>query len=430
MDTGMSTRLIQDTIVVKTAQAVYLYAQATRKVARVRRLDSTIQSYLAGQGFFNPIPREMHYRPRKLWAGLMLLMSRACPLACRYCYADGGCSDVTMSPEMAERIFKVYLSIKPRRPQVTFFGGGEPTLGAAAIKHLVAKYGDQAKWQVTTSGVLSGGFLHWLIEHGVNVTVSVDGPPKVQDDLRPLRGGGASSPIVERTLRTLVASGRAVGVRATVTRESLAVIDEVLDYFQQIGVQRVHFEALYSLGRAIGSGVTKLTPLDVEDQAQLLLTSMNWAKATGKQVKMGGLSYLFHPGVAGYCGAIHGRTMVVNHLGQLTACSEVVDGESDDWPMFNLGYVDDQCHLHVDERKLTRFRQRVVTNMEVCRECFARYICRGGCAHRAWSATGDVFRQGDLHCDFIRSIVPILIQRMAVSLPSGGNGKSREGGGD
>lgn len=105
-----------------------------------------------------------------------------------------------------------------------------------------------------------------------------------------------------------------------------------------------------------------------------------------------------------------GRTVVVNHNGELTACSEVVDKNIKDWNIFGIGNL----NSGVDIAKLEYLSGRIVTNMEKCKNCFAKYICRGGCAHKGLTQTGGLFSPSDYHCQFIKKIVPILIKRMVI----------------
>ena len=282
-----------------------------------------------------------------------------------------------------------------------------------AIKHIVNKYGTSIKWHMTTSGVMSQSFLRWLIEHEVGMTISIDGPPDIQNDLRPLRGGGASAPIVEQTIRTLaMESNRRVSLRATITRSTLWEMSRILDYFSELGAKTVHIERVYSLGRALKDNSDNLSPLNLSEMVEMATLGLDWAKTTGKRLKIGGLTYLLNPRISHYCGAMSGQSMVVNHLGQLTSCSEVVDDQTKEWSLFQLGYIDKHSQVHLDEQKLVHSQHRVVTNMEACKSCFARYLCRGGCAHKAWAVTGDIFTPDPQHCQFIRAIIPILIQRM------------------
>ena len=420
----MYAELVGDTIVVSDVDGVYLYAQATRKVAWVREMSERVRNNLAGRGFFNPVPRSMQYCRPKRWRSLMLLLTTNCPLACRYCYARGGENNGMMSVEIAERAVTAYLRTKPDEPKVTFFGAGEPTLNARVIKHVVEKYSARIRWSVTTSGVMNTEFLRWLIDHDIGVTVSMDGPPHIQNRLRPLRGGGASAPIVEQTVRVLAqVPGRTVAVRATVTRETLQEIDRVLAYFQDLGVSTVHLEGMYSLGRALDKQEKALNPLDLPEMLQMVQEGLDWARRTSKRLKIGGLTYLLTPRNGHYCGPMSGQMMVVNHLGQLTACSEVGNQWTAGWEFFSLGRIGGQGELIVDEERLAKCQRRIVSHMTPCRRCFARYICRGGCAHKAWATTGDIYVPDPQYCRFVQAVVPVLLKRM---VNGGGGGHRKE----
>lgn len=416
MSTSPDVWLEKDTIVVRTEGATYLYSQSNGKVAKVARLTPGCQADLQKAGFFRNIPRSMHYRPPHGDKGLMLLMSKACPMACRYCYAHGGCENALMTPEIAERSVSAYLqTFHPSRPRVNFFGAGEPTMNQVAIKHLVGIYGARIRWKISTSGVLPKHFLRWLIDHHVSITVSVDGPPFIQDDLRPLRGGYSSSLLVEKTLRALQGvSGQSMSVRTTVTHETLPNLPDVLEYFNNLGVSFIHLEGMYSLGRALEKDLSKgpLTPLDLFDRIKLMLIALDWAESTGKLIRIGSLNHILSPRIAAYCGAMAGQTITVNHVGQLTACSEVADETFKGWDLFNIGRVGQNDEFDFYSDKLTQLARRTTTKMPTCRTCFAKYLCRGGCAYRAWVSTSNMFTPDPKHCEFIKVAMPLLIQRM------------------
>jgi len=409
-----------DTIVVPTGDFVYLYSQALKKVAKVARLTPSTQANFKAAGFFQNIPRSMYYRPPRGDKGLMLLVSKDCPMACRYCYAHGGSCDkhdqIMMSPEIAEQSVAAYLeTCKPSRPRVNFFGAGEPTTNEEAIKHVVNKYSDRIRWKISSSGAIPRKFLQWLIDHHVSITISIDGPPFIQDDLRPLKKGRPSSPFVESTIRSLQnIPGQSMSVRSTITHETLPHLTEILEYFDGFGISFVHLEGMYALGRALESDPSKnpMTPLDLSDRINLMLVALDWAESTGKLIRVGSLNHILSPRIASYCGAISGQTITVNHAGQLTACSEVADEAFSGWDLFNIGRVKQNNVFHFYPDKLAHLARRTTTKMPTCRNCFARYLCRGGCVYRAWVSMGDVFTPDPKHCEFIKTALPILIKRM------------------
>lgn len=405
-----------DTIVVSTGDFVCLYSQSLKKVAKVARLTPSVQANLKAAGFFQNIPRSMHYRPPHGDKGLMLLMSKDCSMACRYCYAHGGCEKAMMSPEIAEQSVAAYLSFcRPSRPRVNFFGAGEPTANQEAIKHVIGIYGEKIRWKISSSGVIPQKFLQWLIDHHVSITISIDGPPFIQDDLRPLKGGRPSSLLVERTIKSLQgAPGQSMSVRSTITHETLPYLADILEYFDGFGITFVHLEGMYALGRALEEDPSKtpMTPLDLSDRINLMITALDWAERTGKLIRIGSLNHILSPKIASYCGAISGQTITINHAGQLTACSEVADETFQGWGLFNSGSIKRNEGFHFYPGKLTYLARRTTTTMPTCRDCFAKYLCRGGCAYRAWVSTGDVFAPDPKHCEFIKAALPILIKWM------------------
>ncbi len=406
--------LIEDSIVFQDGDGVFIYGQNQKKVSWVKSWDDLFFQRLKERGFFSPLVKTITSPENRIFSNLMLLLGRGCSLNCRYCYADAGMTTELMSKEIADRAVSLYLATDPANPKVALFGGGEPTLNFNAIKHIIGKYGRRVRWILTTSGILSSHFLEWLIDQGVMITFSVDGPPEIQNFLRPLKGGSLSSSIVEKSMRIwLNKSGKPLSVRATLTESTADQIDDILSYFCALDVENIHLEPLYNLGRATKSvEENSLKQLSVEKWIRVVTKSLKWAREKKKHIKIGELSYLLNPGTSSYCGPMCGKTIVINHNGQLTACSEVVDEKNEDWDLFCIG--DCQTKFRIDEQKFNRLSSRISDNMIPCQNCFAKYLCRGGCAHKGWVATNDLFLPDPNHCKFIKAMIPLLMKEMAM----------------
>lgn len=414
MEISKEPTLIEDSIIFQDGDGIFIYSQNQKKVAWVKNWNDAIFQKLKERGFFSLLAKIVTNRESQIFSNLMLLLGRGCSLRCRYCYANAGISMEFMSKEIADRALSLYLALNPTNPRVTFFGGGEPTLNLHTIKHIVEKYGKRVRWVLTTNGIVSPHFLEWLINRGVMITFSVDGPPEVQNFLRPMKNNKPSSMFIERSMHIwLNRSGKPLSVRATLTEDTADQIDSILDYFCTLDVETIHFEPLYNLGRAteLIEG-NFLKQLSVEKWVEVTIKVLKWAREKKKHVKMGELSYLLHPGATSYCGPMCGKTIVVNHNSKLTACSEVVDEKNEEWDLFCIG--DCQSEFRLDKQKLDRLASRIPDNMVSCRNCFARYLCRGGCAHKGWAATKDLFAPDPNHCKFIKLIIPLLIKEMAL----------------
>lgn len=410
--------LIENTIVYEDRDGYWFYELNNKRVAHTLVFNKNTITKLKNHGFFTNLAKEVITQRKKKPSSLMLLLSKNCPMACRYCYATAGESNEVMSVEIADKAVSAFLSLKPKNPRITLFGGGEPTSNPQAIKHIVSKYKNKSRFNITTSGVMPRSFLDWLLANDVSITFSIDGPPEVQNFLRPLKNGFASSNIVESSLRYYKKkSNKPLSVRATLVEETATNIDSVLEYFDSIGVDRLHLEPLYDVGRALNpANKDILIQPNVDNWVRATVRALDWAKAKQKHLQVGELTSLLNPGTAHYCGAICGRAIVVTHNGLLTACSEVVDGSFKEWDLFCLGELRSE---YLWNNNLTKLRKRTTKYMSVCLNCFLRYICRGGCTHRGWSKTGSVFLPDPRHCEFMKKIVPVLIKRMALRIQGG-----------
>jgi len=58
-------------------------------------------------------------------------------------------------------------------------------------------------------------------------------------------------------------------------------------------------------------------------------------------------------------------------------------------------------------------RARHADLLPKCKNCFARYVCAGGCAVKAVHVFCNFFEKDLSYCGFTRAIVPILIKKIA-----------------
>lgn len=243
-----------------------------------------------------------------------------------------------------------------------------------------------------------------------NISISMDGPPEIQNRNRPLvQHLEISSAVVESTVRLLVAHSYPFTIRVT-----YAVRDDiikVIEYFASLGVKKIHLEPLFPFGRSYEDDKPHR-----ENQMVLLdkfVEAIDACERLGIKVFNSHL-HQFTRGLRYFCGAASGGSLVVTHDGLLTGCLEVVDGNDKDMPTFRLGkWLPEKRRFEVDVEKVISFRNRYADNLARCRECFARYTCAGGCAVKAVRAGGNFFSRDGSYCEFTRGFVPILVKRIA-----------------
>lgn len=342
---------------------------------------------------------------------LSLAIAQKCNMGCTYCYADQGSfggQAKSMSLETAFKAIDLLMDDCPEgeKVQLTFLGG-EPLINRKAITEATAYAVDKAgrkniqvNFSITTNGTLvTEADARFFEEHRFAVTVSLDGLGKSHDSLRPMKGGKGSFDLILRNLRPLLSLQRKmqVSARVTVTPGNLD-LPEVLDEFIQMGFHSVGFSPLLrsSNGR---------NEMDKEDLA-LLLENMIACGLNFEQNVLAGNRYPFLNMVNALkeiskgthrpypCGAGAGY-MGVSADEELFACHRFVNEDAG-----RMGDLTQGIDLSVQNQWLT---SRHVHQQNPCTQCWARYLCGGGCHH-------EVIEKGRLACDYIRSWLHYTIQ--------------------
>lgn len=365
--------------------------------------DGAIASLLAGAGLNDaPAIDDAPLSEPPLHA-LSLAVAQKCNLGCTYCYAqqgDFGASARNMSLETA--LQAVDLLVDGARPGSRLnlaFLGGEPLANRpvlqAASRHAArraAERGVEITFSITTNGTLlrpADGEL--FEEYGFAVTISVDGPREVHDRLRPYKGGRGSYDRIMENVRPLLARQRRmqVSARVTVTPANL-MLRETLDQLIAEGFHSVGFSPLLSAP----SGQGEMQRQDLE----LMLGGMiNCGReyerrvGAGERYPFANMDNAMKEIAKGThrpypCGAGAGY-LGVSADGDLAACHRFLGDAEGALGSLTAG---------IDQgRQAAWLHERHVHRQAPCSECWARYLCGGGCHH-------EVLRRGRPACDYIR----------------------------
>jgi uncharacterized protein len=190
--------------------------------------------------------------------GLVLQVSHACNLRCRYCSADFGRYGAdfrAMSAQTAERAVDFLFETSSSRDLALTYFGGEPLLNLETVfssahyaRTRAAKEGRAVALHLVTNGVLlTPRTLFQLDELDFSLTVSLDGPAACHDQARPLADGGGSQRTIARRLEIAreLPIGRRITVRGTFTRRNAAFFPHVR-YLVEKGFSRnIAFEPVF-----------------------------------------------------------------------------------------------------------------------------------------------------------------------------------------
>lgn len=151
---------------------------------------------------------------------LEIMVANKCNLNCRYCYAHGGDyggKAQILTPEMAKKYLRAFLLDRYTEIGVVVFFGGEPTIAPDTIRTICEFFEQYTNlgllekmpvFTMVTNGTLIDEALAQTIQkYDIRVTVSVDGPPEINDRLRVNKAGNGTFSKIERGIRLLQAAG-------------------------------------------------------------------------------------------------------------------------------------------------------------------------------------------------------------------------------
>lgn len=334
---------------------------------------------------------------------LSLAVAQKCNLGCTYCYAgqgEFGGKARNMEEQVARQAVDWLLDQAAPGGKVNLaFMGGEP-LANRAVLQSTTRYaagravsrGVDCRFSLTTNGtLLTEEDADFFEAFGFAVTVSLDGAPEQHDRLRAFKGGKGSFEQIALRLQPLLLQQRRMQVscRVTVTPFNLD-LPRILDRFIGMGFHSVGFSPLLraSNGRA---------EMGREELAEMLEAMIACGMAF-EQAVIEGRRYPFMNMVNALkelqrgshrpypCGAGAGY-FGVSAEGQLSACHRFVGDEA--------GAMGDLENGVASERQIEWLAGRHVHRQSPCGDCWARYLCGGGCHH-------EVIARGRGACDYIR----------------------------
>jgi uncharacterized protein len=346
---------------------------------------------------------------------LVLNVTNQCNLACTYCYEFGADKIATpsgkpkyMTLETAKTSVDFLLDQSKGRKAVhiTFFGG-ETLMNFKLLRDVVLYANEQGTLRdckvgfslTTNATLLTDEIIAFLSDQGIGVTVSMDGPPDLQDRHRVYKNGKGSYAVIEPRLRKLIAGHktRAITARVTLTEGVTDVMRIYRHLKDDLGFHEVGFapvttsgERDYSIGdTGMDDVLAQFNELADEWLEYALRGQMhgftNVSETIGELIQGVNKS---HP-----CGAGLGL-LGVSPSGDLSPCHRFTDADT-----HTLGHISSG----IDSEKRNDFLSRGHVEAKYdCQSCWARPLCAGGCHHEAFVRYGDTGHANLHYCDWIR----------------------------
>jgi uncharacterized protein len=341
---------------------------------------------------------------------LILHLTDACNLNCRYCYHTEGDPNQgkkkVMGLDVACRAVDFLLDHAGQLEEVVLvFFGGEPLLNFGVIPKVVdyasqkaAEKGKRINFAITTNGtLLSEEIIAFFQDKSIGVTVSIDGFASVQDRYRRFADGTPTYEMMLPKIKQLLIRSNAKPAVARVTLvEDPGRVPQILDHLLGLGFVEVGFAPVTT-----GHPDFHLSNHDMDILlGEFQHLSQNFLSAA-KERRFYGFSNIIdmlvslHQGdVMNYpCGAGLGL-FSIGPEGQLYLCQRFTGQDE-----FCMGDI----FKGFNQEKLETFRnQAEISNKADCKHCWVRTICTGGCYHEACVREGSHLKPNLHYCEWIK----------------------------
>lgn len=340
---------------------------------------------------------------------LCLHICHDCNLRCQYCFADEGAYHSRrefMSLETAKRAVDFLIENSGHRKilEMDFFGG-EPLMNFDVVKQTVyyakeraAACGKKFLFTLTTNGLLlNGEIADFLNEEMENVVLSLDGRKEVHDAVRKTANGKGSFDYVIENIRNFVKirGDKHYYVRGTFTAKNLDFSKDVL-FMADNGFDSISMEPVVTDIKDLE--ITKEMLPRVCEEYDALCDKYLEYHAKGK-----GFNF-FHFNVD-----LEGGPCLSKRVSACGAGNEYfsVTPNGDIYPCHQFAGEKDFLMGNVFEGKLNetirgKFKNSCLFTRKKCENCFAKFICSGGCSANNYHFNGDINEPYDVTCEMMK----------------------------
>ena len=327
---------------------------------------------------------------------LYLLVTQKCNLGCTYClgdnpsYLDQKDMDINVTKKAIDKAIE---SMKHGGYLQIIYFGGEPLLNWDSVKEclfyveskIINHKNLRIRHNITTNLTnLPNDFINIAKEYNLSILVDLDGNCSIHDKMRPFKGGMGSYDKIISNIDLLDSSNLQFELRATITKDNVEYIPEILKHHAKLRAKSCAFPTLIpvnSEGKPIDKNLYPDPKIYYEGLAEAIEQQIydlsNICPSNVLALRMLRGEFVVYG-----CGMILGNTSVVDHNGDVYPCIYFV-GQRD----FILGNINDAENPFIQKNFYDKFyrkyqKQLHVENIEECKKCSIRYFCGGGCSVR------------------------------------------------
>ncbi len=318
-----------------------------------------------------------------------------CNIDCRYCYLPDRTNKSVVATETLRNLFgQVFASGWANEGLSVVWHAGEPMVlpiafyrDAFALIDALKPAGLPIKHSFQTNGTLiDDAWCDFIVEAGIGVGVSVDGPQRLHDRNRITRSGRGTFDKTIRGIRLLRQHGVPFHVISVLTAESLAAPEEMFDFYLAEGIDHVCFNVEESEGEHRSASFAEA---GIEDAYYRFLSEF-WRLSAAHPGKIRFIREIddaqrniFRPHEAGFFNQLATPFAItsMDWTGNIATFSpELLGLKSPLYDDFVLGNINrDRLVDLADRPLLRRMKDDIDSGIALCREsCEYFSVCGGG----------------------------------------------------
>ncbi len=328
-----------------------------------------------------------------------------CNLSCLHCYSKAGLDEKDMLE--TEKILSTIPQLKKGGVKFVIFSGGEP-LTRKDIFSIAQKCKEEGiMTYLSTNGLyINPSNVKKIIDTFGYIGISIDGEPAVHDHFRGLEGSFDKS---MQAIDMIHAAGGKVGIRFTMTKETISSLPYIFTLAQQRGIDKIYISHLVYSGRGLDNLKMDLSKEQREQAVSFILDKAFAYYEQGVDIdivtgnmEMDAIMFL-HRFAKRYP---HKREELEKRLkkwGGNSAGRNLVNIDAkgnvkpDPFFPFTLGNIlqkpFDEIWLDESNEMLEKLRRYPRKLKGKCADCPYLEICNGGSRSRAWAIYGDLWQE-------------------------------------
>lgn len=331
----------------------------------------------------------------------VILLTQQCNLHCSYCYAKKSRSNETASKENIKLMIDYVLGNRPKSQKIfSFIGGGEPTLNWDLLAWSIEYIRGTQKHEnviisITTNGtLLTEERIVWLKENKVDIGLSFDILPEIQNNLRSFKNGEGSFNRINHTIGLLHKHDLFFRIRATVSHDAVELMPMMVEFVRDNYpfISHVQLEPVQDKEQNVRSYYDKFI--------EHFMTAYQIGKQSGIDV-YNMITLSIETTKAQFCRG----EFCMTPDGNIVACQRFSSERDALFHKFRYGKIENG-KVQIEKDSLTEVETLFSKKLSKCETCFAKYNCAGICT--AIRSDLDI-EQIEEHCEFTKKLLMRLL---------------------